>query len=246
MLTNAADSITITNLGPGAPLPIVINEWMAENAAPDGFADLLDGLFKDWFELFNPNTNAFNLSGFCLTDDLADTTKWHIPTNTFIAGRGFLLVWADNKTNLNGLSTNGDLHANFQLSKGGESIGLFTPDGITAQSTVTFGPQMQNISQGHYSDGPNSPFYFMGNFSPRQANVLPPLRFTEISITNSLVTLAWDAIPAQTYRLQFKTNLADVNWTDLAPDLSATNKFVRCTNPAMTDIQRFYRVLWIQ
>src|SRR5205823_3642390 len=78
LLTNDFDSITITNLGPGAPLPVVINEWMADNASPDGFPDPLDGSFKDWFELFNPNTNAFNLSGFCLTDDLAVTTKWHI------------------------------------------------------------------------------------------------------------------------------------------------------------------------
>jgi hypothetical protein len=246
LLTNDADSITITNLGPGAPLPVVINEWMADNSAPDGFPDSLDGLFKDWFELFNPNTNAFNLSSYCLTDDLADPTKWRIPTNTIIPGHGFLLVWADNKTNLNGLSTNGDLHANFQLSKSGETIGLFTPDGVTAQSTVTFGPQLTSIGQGHYPDGPNSPIYFLGNLSPRHANTLPPLQFTEMSVTNGIATVAWETIPAQTYRLQYKTNLADLIWTDVTPDISATNKIVRVTRPTVTEGQQYYRVMWAQ
>src|ERR1039458_6674341 len=146
-LTNATDTLTITNLGPGVPLPVLINEWMADNAGPDGFADPLDGLFKDWFELYNPNPDPVNLSGFYLTDDLALPTQWRIPTNSLIPGRGFLLVWADNKTNLNGLSTNGDLHAAFKLNKDGEAIGLFAPDGVAAQSAVTFGPQMQNVMQ---------------------------------------------------------------------------------------------------
>lgn len=246
VLSNAADSIVITNLGPGAPFPVVINEWMADNASPDGYPDPLDGAFEDWLELYNPNTNFFNLSGYCLTDDLADTTKWRIPTNTLIAAHGFLLIWADGKTNLNALSTNGDLHANFQLSKSGESIGLYTPDGITAQSTVVFGPQLQNISEGRYSDGPNGTIYFMGNFTPRAANMLPSLQFTQISITNGVANLAWDAIPAQTYRLQYKTNLADVNWTDVTPDIIASNKVVRATALASPDARRFYRVRWLQ
>ena len=81
-LTNATDTLTITNLGPGVPLPVLINEWMADNAGPDGFADPLDGLFKNWFELYNPNPDPVNLSGFYLTDDLALPTQWRIPTNS--------------------------------------------------------------------------------------------------------------------------------------------------------------------
>jgi hypothetical protein len=246
VLSNAADSIVITNLGPGAPLPVVINEWMADNAAPDGFPDPLDGAYKDWIELYNPNTNAFNLSSYYLTDDFADTTKWRMPTNTVIAAHGFLLVWADGKTNLNALSTNGDLHTSFQLSKSGESIGLYTPDGVTAQSTVVFGAQLQNMSQGRYPDGPNGLIYFMGNFTPRSANTLPPLQFTQITETNGVASLAWQAIPAQTYRLQYNTNLADGNWTDITPDITGSNKIARATAPATADAWRFYRVRWLQ
>jgi hypothetical protein len=187
---------------------------------------------------------SFNLSGYCLTDDFSNTTKWRIPTNTIIPAHGFLLVWADNKTNLNGLSTNGDLHANFQLSKDGESIGLFTPDGVTAQSTIVFGSQMQNISQGRYADGPNGTIYFMGNFTPRAANVLPALQFTAISVTNGIANLSWAAVPAETYRLQYKTNLADALWTDVAPDIIASNKIAHVTLPAA--FRQFFRVRWVQ
>jgi len=114
--TNLLASITVTNSGPSALQPPVINEWMADNAGPGGLPDPVDGLFQDWFELFNPNTNTFNLSGYYLTDDLDQPAKWRIPTNTFLAGSGYLLVWADNQPEQNGLSPDGDLHANFQLS----------------------------------------------------------------------------------------------------------------------------------
>ncbi|HMJ64130.1 MAG TPA: lamin tail domain-containing protein, partial [Candidatus Binatia bacterium] len=152
-----------------APVPAIVNEWMADNAGPNGFPDPADGLFQDWFELFNPNTNTVDLSGYYLTDNLGQPTKFQIPANTMIAPRGYLLVWADNNTAQNGL--NADLHANFQLSNNGEAIGLFAPDG-TPQSTVTFGQQIQNVSQGRWPDGDTNAMYFMTNFTPRAANVV--------------------------------------------------------------------------
>ncbi len=161
-----------TNNNPAsAPSPVVISEWMADNAAPNGFPDPADGKFQDWFELYNPNTNAFDLSGYFLTDTLSQPDKWQIPNNTIIAAKGFLIVWADNEPLQNGL--NADLHANFQLSNGGEAIGLFAPDG-TPQSTVTFGPQFQNISQGRFPTGnTNQTYWFMTNSTPRSANAYP-------------------------------------------------------------------------
>src|SRR4030095_15972609 len=35
-LTNALDAITVTNSGPSALQPVIINEWMADNAGPNG------------------------------------------------------------------------------------------------------------------------------------------------------------------------------------------------------------------
>src|SRR6185436_5071150 len=36
---NAADTIWVTNTGPSALRPVIINEWMADNAGPVGLAD---------------------------------------------------------------------------------------------------------------------------------------------------------------------------------------------------------------
>ncbi|HXG47380.1 MAG TPA: lamin tail domain-containing protein, partial [Methylomirabilota bacterium] len=204
-LTNAVDSIIVTNHSGGAPLPVLINEWMADNAGPDGYADPLDGLFQDWIELFNPNTNAVNLAGFRLTDSLASPAKWTVPLGTVIAPGGFLLVWADNQPEQNAAyATNGQLHASFQLNNNGEAIALLTPEGV-AQHVVVFGPQFQNVSGGLFPDGATNTVYFMTNFTPLANNTLAKrLRVTDVAFEAGTVTLTWDAIPGRNYRIEFK------------------------------------------
>jgi hypothetical protein len=64
LVTNASVSIVVTNLGAAALRPVVFNEWMAKNNGPGGFADPADGNFSDWFELYNPNGSAADISGF--------------------------------------------------------------------------------------------------------------------------------------------------------------------------------------
>jgi hypothetical protein len=238
----------ITNSGSGAPFPVVINEWMADNAAPGGFQDPVDGLYQDWFELYNPNTNAFNLTGYFLTDDLSQPTKSPIPTNTIIAPHGFLLVWADNQVSQNGLSPFGDLHAAFQLNNGGEAIGLFAPDG-TLQSSVEFGPQVQNVSQGLFADGStNGVYYFMTNFTPRAANSLAGVTsfpITSVMVTNGTVRFTWEAIPGRTYRVEFKNDLGDLECAPLGVEVSPAGTTASATN-AISAGQRFYRVELLQ
>ena len=233
-----------------APVPVMINEFMADNAGPGGLRDPVDGLFQDWFELYNPNTNTFDLSGHFLTDTLSNPTKWQIPLNTFIAAHGFLLVWADNQPEQNGLSPFGDLHANFQLSTGGEAIGLFAPDG-TLQSSVVFGPQIQNVSMGLFPEGStNGGYSFMTNFTPRTANsTLPaPSAFSVAAtlLTTNSVWLAWPSLPGRTYRVEFKAALEDAAWSQLGGDLTTSSSTYVLTNAPGTITQRFYRVLLVR
>jgi len=158
-----------TNNPASPPLNILINEWMAANA---GFlADPADGTppdYEDWFELYNPEPTAADLSGFYLTDSLTNKTKWRIPDGVVIPGGGHLLIWADEETQQNGF--NADLHANFKLSQGGEELGLFAEDG-TLIDAVSFVTQTNNVSQGRFRDGAPS-VYFMTNPTPRAANLL--------------------------------------------------------------------------
>jgi hypothetical protein len=239
-LTNAMDTIVITNNGSGAPLPIVINEWMADNDGPGGIADPLDGGFSDWFELYNPNTNALNIGGFFLTDDLATPFKWQIPTPTIIGARGFLLVWADGEPEQNALDTNGHLHADFQLSRSGEAIGLYSPAGV-AQHTVTFEAQHLNVSQGLFPDGSTN-VYSMTNWTPRASNTLASsVAFSDIAVSGSSVTLTWIARPGVGYRVQYKDHLEDSDWIVLGATV-----FAGGNTASITDIPsgptRFYRI----
>lgn len=232
-----------------APVPVVINEFVADNAGPGGLRDPVDGLYQDWFELYNPNTNAFDLSGYFLTDTLSNPTKYQIPLNYTVAPHGYLLVWADNQPAQNGLSPFGDLHVNFSLSASGEAIVLFAPDG-TLQSSVVFGPQIQNVSMGLFPEGStNGGYRFMTNFTPRTANSTAPAPTVfpiSATSTSSTLTLAWPSLPGRTYRVEFKTALEDATWNPLGGDLTTSNPILMLTNDTGVATQRFFRVLLVR
>ncbi len=148
--------------------PAVINEWMASNTRT--LANPLDGKFNDWFELYNAGPTAADLTGYYLSNDLTNKTKFAVPSGYSIPAHGFLLVWADNNSSQNSPGDPG-LHVNFKLSKSGEAIALFTPDG-TLVDGVTFGGQTDDISQGRWPDGNAGQYYFMTNATPGTPNTL--------------------------------------------------------------------------
>ena len=167
------------NDGRSAPLTVFINEWMAGNTSY--LADPADNDYDDWFELYNPGTNEVDIAGYYLTDSstnglgvVTNKFKYLIPENSahIIPPQGFLLVWADNETsqNTSGGIPRGDLHVNFQLSTGGEALGLFAADG-TQIDFVLFGQQSNNISEGRYPNG-QATIYAMTNATPRFPNYI--------------------------------------------------------------------------
>ena len=193
-----------TNSAASPPLTVFINEWMANNTLT--LADPADNDYEDWFEIYNPGASAVDLGGFYLTDNLTNKFQFQVPNNGHyrIAPGGFLLVWADNETGQN--STNrADLHANFNLSKAGDSIGIFADDGSRIDS-VTFGPQTNDVSEGRFHDGQPA-IYAMITPTPGAANTLPntppqlaPISDQEVTIGQTLVftASATDAdVPAQ-------------------------------------------------
>src|SRR5262245_60860694 len=72
---------------------VVISEFMAANTGA-----LLDedGESSDWIELFNSSTTPTNLSGWRLTDDVENLSKWTFPTTNLGPGQ-FLVVFASGK-----------------------------------------------------------------------------------------------------------------------------------------------------
>ncbi len=245
---NRVATIVVTNTAQPAALPVVINEWMASNVGPAGLPDPADGLFQDWFELFNPNSYAVDLGGSYLTDRLSDPRQFLIPPNTVIPARGFLLVWADENVSENS-PTDPDLHVNFKLSNEGEALGLFAPDGISPQHTVTFGGQLPNVSEGLFPDGTTGAIFPMPDWTPRLPNRIDPLPTPGIERvvlgTDGALSFDCAASPGRLYEVQFTPDLNAKNWISLGV-IRAVGPTLRVTDDPRGSKQRFYRVILLQ
>ncbi|MDF1697695.1 MAG: CotH kinase family protein [Saprospiraceae bacterium] len=125
---------------------LVVNEFMASNDATVADAD---GEYDDWIELYNNSSDEMNLEGYFLSDDADELTKWEFPENTLIEGNGYLMIWADNDLDQEGL------HAAFKLSAASESIFLVDPMGEIVDE-VSYIDQQSDISYGRFPNGTGS------------------------------------------------------------------------------------------
>lgn len=148
-------------------LPLVINELMASTNSASGISDP-QGEFDDWIEIHNYGDTSIDIGEMYLTDDLSNPKAWQIPANrpaeTTIDPNSFIIIWADGD-----VADTPGLHAGFELSSGGEEIGLFEADGTTLTDSVTFGDQVTNITYGRWPDGDDDLRYF-ATATPGSAN----------------------------------------------------------------------------
>jgi hypothetical protein len=126
---------------------LVVNEFLASNSSFG--ADEFDEN-DDWIELYNAGDAPINLAGYTVTDDLTKPRKYEIPSGspsvTTIAPHGYLLIWCDSQAD------QGPLHTTFNLSAGGEQIGVYEPSGEVV-TELTYGPQTSDVSYGRTTDG---------------------------------------------------------------------------------------------
>lgn len=123
---------------------VYISEFLASNTG--GLQDS-DGDSSDWIELYNAGPTSADLSGYYLTDDDTELTKWAFPSGTTMAPGTMLLVFASDKGSAGPV---GELHTTYKLSSGGEYLGLVDPDGqtIVHEYSPEFPSQETNISYG--------------------------------------------------------------------------------------------------
>ncbi len=207
-------SVSVTVVFDGVyPWPqLRINEWVAANTSASKFADPADGDFDDWFEIYNPTAEPVDLAEWFLSDTLTNRTAYQVPAGYVVPAGGYLLVWADNETNQNA-TNRPDLHANFQLAKGGESIVLSAPD-TTIIDSVTFGAQQNNVSQGRSPDGGTN-IYFLPTASPRTANyfntapalaTIPAQQVDEQTLLSFSAVVTDPDVPGQTLTFSLGVN----------------------------------------
>jgi len=185
------------------PVCLRINEWMADN---DNFiVDPADGNDEDWFELYNYGDAPVNLGGFSLTDDSTSSNRFTIPGGYVLPAHGHLLVWADNDPEqCDGIS----LHTDFALSRGGEEIALYAPDGKLID-LVSFGPQSPSASEGCWPDGAAAVFA-MAPPTPGASNRV--LHISGLSLDNEEYSVTWQAESGRVYRLESIMSLSTGTW----------------------------------
>ncbi|RZN90146.1 MAG: hypothetical protein EVB10_03235, partial [Verrucomicrobiaceae bacterium] len=106
----------------------IISEFVADNN--DGIVDE-DGDREDWIEIWNTSGEAGDLSGWHLTDDPNDLTKWQLPAIEMASG-GYLVIFASGKDRA---TAGSELHTSFGLQReAGGYLALVKPDGITISS----------------------------------------------------------------------------------------------------------------
>jgi hypothetical protein len=73
----------------------------------------------------------------------------------------------------------------------------------------------------------------------------PVITIESITVSNRVAIVTWTAVVGQKYRIQYKEDPIDTNWTDLLPDIEASGPSATATNGVATSGQRFYRVYLI-
>ena len=171
---------------------IYINEFLASNVTNK--EDLIETSdFVDWIEIYNAGNNDVDLNGYYLKDNINDIAKWVFPEGSIIRSKDYLFLWADGTNMVPGDTYSRPFtfdnviiqsyHTNFKLSKDGEELALYDPQGLLIDY-VEYGPQLYDVSYGRKPDGGENWYYF-GEPTPEASNN-----------TEGLTTLVYAETPA--------------------------------------------------
>ncbi|HHT35917.1 MAG: CotH kinase family protein [Candidatus Wallacebacter cryptica] len=131
---------------------VLINEFMAANSST---LKSRSQEYYDWIELYNPQPDDVDLTGYYLSDSLSNPLKWRFPANAVIPAGGYILVYASGLDQ----TSFGEIHTNFKLGSEGEPLLLSDPEG-RLQDYIPPKPHMQDISYGRSPDGSDSLVFF--------------------------------------------------------------------------------------
>lgn len=122
---------------------ILITEFMADNAVTlqDQF-----GEYSDWVELCNTSAVPVNLEGWVVADKStkSDKNAFAFPSYLLQPANSIVIFASGTEHKVTGEP----FHTKFGLSKGGESLYLFSPSSSTAIQSITFGTQYTDYSYG--------------------------------------------------------------------------------------------------
>ena len=82
-----------------------------------------DGDYPDWIEIYNNGLTGIDLTGYGLSDDSLNLSKWIFPSHIIAPGE-YLLVFASGKDRKEAGGVNIYMHTNFKIDRNGENIFL--------------------------------------------------------------------------------------------------------------------------
>ena len=140
-----------------ATADVLINEFLARNGTiledPDD-----QGEYPDWIEIYNDSTGSVDLTGWYLTDDAEELTKWAFPA-TSLDPYEFLVVFASG----NDVAISGQqLHTNFKLTSDGEYLALVSSNAIDVihEYSPNYPEQFEDVSYGIHTGETHEVRYF--------------------------------------------------------------------------------------
>ena len=133
------------------PAQVVINEYSCANWRQ--FYDFYQET-EDWIELYNSSGTSINISGYHLSDNENNPTKWTFPTNTIIPAQGFLLLWCSGR---DVKDPDGMLHTNFKLTqtKNNPEFLVFAAPGGNILQEIEIVKTQTHHSRVRFPDGSN-------------------------------------------------------------------------------------------
>ncbi len=220
---------------------IVINEFMASNS--ESVADEADE-FDDWIEIYNTTNNDIALSGIFISDKVDNPDKFPLP-DVVLPANGYQIIWADED------GDQGEAHANFKLSSGGEFIMLSYADSTVIDST-SYAVATTDLSwarnpngTGAFAEGSHT-FDMNNDFSSTNE----PFVNYDLKLfpnpTNEVLNITFAAeMPNQlsiigvTGKLIFKTNKITNHFTQKIDQLNAGLYFLKLKYEDGIQIERF-------
>ena len=83
-------------------------------------------------------------------------------------------------------------------------------------------------------------YYYFG-LDDVSVTPIPTPTFTAFSKRTNALAFTWNSLAGVAYLMQYKTNMLQTNWINLATNTATTNT-ISFTNSTSIDPQRFYRV----
>jgi len=128
--------------------PVILSEVFTKN---ESFTNA-SGQSVDWVELFNPSTNAVDISNLSLTDDLSRPRRWVFPQGAAIAPGGHYVVEFDDSEPYS------PFNAGFELSADSGAVYLFHRPSVGGAllDSVVYGVQVADLALGRATPGQNN------------------------------------------------------------------------------------------